>query len=500
MAEIDRQNALEPDETSFRFMLKIGGPMVVATISYTLMQFVDRLMVAHYSQEALAAVLPASMISFVPSSFLLGLMTTVNTFVSQSFGRRAYRDCAHYAWQALYLGLVYSCLTFAILWPLARRIFILMDQPADVVDLEVTYLRIMLLGQFVVVSIWATNQFFMGIHRARITMITALISQAVNVLANYVLIFGKWGFPEMGIAGAAWGTVIGAVVNAVTRVAWFLSPGIHKTFHSRRSFGFDMPKILDLVKIGSPSGFALMINTAFIGAILFSLIGRFGTAAQAATSAVYSCMTLSFMPVIGIGIALTATVGKSIGRDRKDIAAKQTSLCLRVSVAYMGLVGIGFYLFRHAIINAWGLTPEASTLGARIMICAAIFQVFDAAVITYNGALRGAGDTLWLGLITTVGAFLVLGFGGWLIVTLAPQWNAIGPWVAYTLHVILVGVVNRWRFKSNHWHSIDLFKRQARAVPVEESRSFRQTNKRPKYLRTFGSYKGDFSQKSRNRR
>jgi MATE family multidrug resistance protein len=309
----------------------------------------------------------------------------------------------------------------------------------------------------------------MGIHQAKITMITALISQVVNVVMNYLLIFGKWGFPEMGIAGAAWGTVIGAVVNALTRVFWFLGPSIHATFHSRTNIKPNLPKILDLIKIGAPSGFALMINTAFIGAILFALIGRFGTEAQAATSAVYSCMTLSFMPVIGIGIALTATVGKSIGRDRRDIAAKQTSLCLRLSMGYMGLVGIGFFVFRHAIISIWSLTPEASVLGAKILICAAIFQIFDAAVITYNGALRGAGDTLWQGLITTAGAFVVLGFGGWLIVTLAPQWNAIGPWVAYTLHVILVGLANRWRFKSNHWHDIDLFKRQARAVPVEES-------------------------------
>ncbi len=465
----DRQKKpLDQDETSLSFLIKIGGPMVIATVSYTLMQFVDRLMVAKYSQEALAAVLPASMISFVPSSFLLGVMTTVNTFVSQSFGRRAYQDCAHYTWQAMYLGIMYSCFTFAILWPLAPTVFQWMGQPTEIIPLEVTYLRIMLLGQFVVVSIWATNQFFMGIHQAKITMITALISQVVNVLANYALIFGKWGFPEMGIAGAAWGTVIGAVVNALTRVLWFLSPSFHKTFRSRTSFRFDWAKIRDLVKIGAPAGFALMVNAAFVGALLFALIGRFGTAAQAATSAVYSCMTLSFMPVVGIGIALTATVGKSIGRNRKDIATKQTSLCLRLSMGYMGLVGILFYLFRHSIISIWDLTPEASVLGAKILICAAIFQIFDAAVITYNGALRGAGDTLWLGLITTAGAVLVLGLGGWAIVTLAPQLNAIGPWLAYTLHVILVGLANRWRFKSNHWHDIDLFKRQAKAIPVED--------------------------------
>ena len=368
---------LEQDETSLGFMLKVGGPMVVATISYTLMQFVDRLMVSYYSQEALAAILPATMISFVPASFMLGVMTTVNTYVSQSFGRRAYRDCAHYSWQAVYLGLAYSCVTLLVLWPLARTVFTLMAYPVNIIPLEVTYLRITLLGQFVVVFIWATNQFFMGIHQAKITMITALISQVVNVAANYVLIFGKWGFPQMGIAGAAWGTVIGAVVNAVTRTGVFIGPRIHQRFHSRSSLGLEPAKIWDLLKIGTPAGFALMVNTAVIGAILFMLIGRFGTDALAATSAVYSCMTLSFMPVVGIGIALTATVGKSIGKDKKDNATRQTSLCLRLAVGYMGLVGLVFFLFRYPIIGLWQLDAGAAALGAKLLICAAVSLCSD---------------------------------------------------------------------------------------------------------------------------
>ena len=381
---------LPDDETSWRFMLKVASPMVVATISYTLMQFVDRLMVAHYSKEALAAVLPASMLGFLPSSFMLGVMTTVNTYVSQCFGRKVYRDCSHYCWQAVYLGLTYTCCTFVIFWPLAPRIFSLMAQPADIIPLEVTYLRIMLVGQFVVVFIWATNQFFMGVHRAEVTMITALISQFVNVAANYVLIFGKFGFPEMGIAGAAWGTVIGAAVNALTRTFWFLGPSTHKQFHSRSTLGFDLAKIWDLLKIGSPAGFSFCVNTAFVGALLFTLIGRFGADALAATSATYSCMTVSFMPVVGMGIALTAVVGKSIGRGDKAAATEQTRRTLLVAVLYMGAVGAGFYVFRHDIIRIWSLNGTASALGAKLLICAAVFQIFDAVLITYSGALRVA--------------------------------------------------------------------------------------------------------------
>jgi MATE family multidrug resistance protein len=280
----------------------------------------------------------------------------------------------------------------------------------------------------------------------------------VNVLANYVLIFGAWGFPEMGIAGAGWGTVIGAVVNALTRAGFFVGPSIHRQFHSRATWRLDVPKAMNLVRIGAPAGFAMCVNTAVVGAILFRLIGRFGAQALAATSAVYSCTALSFMPVIGLGIALTATVGKAIGRGNLDVAVAQTRLCLRLALAYMGIVGLFFFLFRHTLIGYWSLSPDAGVLGARLLICAAIFQVFDAAVLTYSGALRGAGDTLWLGLITCLGAACVLGGGGWLMVHLFPQWNAIGPWIAYTLHVVFAGLALRWRFRRNLWQEIDILR------------------------------------------
>jgi MATE family multidrug resistance protein len=231
----------------------------------------------------------------------------------------------------------------------------------------------------------------------------------------------------------------------------------------------DLHKIWDLLRIGTPAGLAFTVNTALLGTLLFRLIGRFGTEALAATSAVYSCTALSFMPVVGIGVALTAAVGKSIGRDRKDQATRQVSICLRLSLFYMGLVGLCFFMFRHQIMAAWHLGPVASAIGAHLLICAAIFQVFDAAVITYNGALRGAGDTMWLCMITTVGACTILGLGGWCLVTFYPQWGAIGPWIAYTLHVIFVGLANRLRFKSNHWRKIDLFKRIEFTAPIEES-------------------------------
>ncbi|MFC1676145.1 MATE family efflux transporter [Planctomycetota bacterium] len=455
------------DVTSLGYMLRLSAPMIVTNISFTIMQFVDRFMVSRLGTEALAAILPAGILSFVPASFAIGLMTSVNTFVSQSLGRGNKKDCSNYCWQVIYMGLAYFSVTFLILWPNAGFIFRMLGHERAIVAMEVVYLRIMLYAQFLAVFIWASSQFFMGIHRPIITMYAAIVSQAVNIGANYILIFGKFGFPAMGIAGAGWGTFIGIAMGASIRMFMFLNGEVNATYKCRQSLNIDFKKMADLVKVGFPAGFGFMVNVAVMGMILFGLVSRFGNESLAATSAVFSCINVSVMPVVGIGTALTAAVGKSIGMGRKDLAAKQASLCLKIALVYMGLIGICFFVFRNSIMGFWSGDAKVIEAGVNILICAAIFQVFDATAITYSGALRGAGDTVWLAIISSVSSVFILGVGGIILVTYFPQLGSLGPWVALTVNIVAIGLANRWRFKSNRWMEIDLFKRRGAPVPVE---------------------------------
>jgi len=318
------------------------------------------------------------------------------------------------------------------------------------------------------VFIWANSQFFMGVHRPIITMYAAIAGQTVNVIANYLLIFGKFGFPEMGIAGAGWGTFIGIAVNAGIVMAMFLSSDINSKFASRRTKNLDWSKIKDLVKIGFPAGFGFFMNMTFWGVILFGLVGRFGKESLAATSAVFSCMSVSFMPIVGLGTALTAAVGKSIGKGRKDIAVKQAGACLRVALVYMGMVGLCFFIFRNGLMEFWSPDDkEVVRIGANIFIFAAIFQVFDAVLLTYYDALRGAGDTLWLAMVEALTATIIMGLGGICMLKLYPELGALGPWTAATFKIIVAAALNRWRFKSNKWMEIDLFKHRPVGVQVK---------------------------------
>lgn len=455
------------DETSLKYMLKLAGPMVITTISFTIMQFVDRLMVSRLGTVALAAILPAGFVSFIPASFAVGVFGGVATFASQSLGRDEKKGCSSYCWQAIYMGLAYAVVVVAIMWPLAPGIFRMLGHEPEVVGMEVVYFRIILYANVLAVFIWSSSQFFMGIHRPIITMYAALCAQVVNVAANYILIFGKFGFPAMGIAGAGWGTFIGIVVGAGIRMAVFLNSDINSKFASRRTTKIDFAKMADLLKVGLPAGFELMLNVALWGAILFWLVGRFGKEAQAATSAALSCTHVSIMPIVGIKIALTAAVGKAIGSDRKDIAIKQTHVCLRVALVYMGLVGLCFFVFRDVLMALWSSDDKVIGIGVNILICAAIYQVFHAARTIYSGSLRGAGDTLWLAIASALGVVVVLGLGGLLIVEFFPGIGSLGPWIAATLSIVAVGLANYWRFKSNRWKQIDLFRRRTVGVAVE---------------------------------
>ncbi|MFA5251957.1 MAG: MATE family efflux transporter [Phycisphaerae bacterium] len=456
------------DETSLKYMLKLAAPMVVTNISFTVMQFVDRFMVSRLGTEALAAILPAGIISFVPASFIMGVMVSVNTFVSQSLGKGQKKDCANYCWQAIYMGLAYVAVTAAIMWPAAPWIFRTLGHEPGVVVLEVVYLRIMLYSQFLSIFTWASTQFLMGIHRPVITMYAALVGQVVNITANYVLIYGNFGFPAMGVAGAGWGTFIGVGVGAVMVMSMFLGSEINSNFASRKTTNINLAKMKDLIKVGFPAGAGFIVNMSSWGIILFGLVGRFGKESLAATSAVFSCMSVSFMPIVGLGTALTAAVGKVIGEGRKEIAIKQTGICLRIALIYMGLVGLCFLIFRNNLMAFWAPDDkEVVSIGINIFIFAAIFQVFDGMLLIYYNALCGAGDTLWLAIVEASGAVIIMGIGGFCMIKFFPELGALGPWGSATVKIIVVALANRWRFKSKKWMQIDLFKRYQGGVPVE---------------------------------
>ena len=443
---------------SLRRMTALAMPMIVTQLSLTIMQLVDRAMVSKLGTDALAAILPAGMVSFVPCSFALGAAVGINTYVSQSLGKRNYKDCASYCWQGIFMGLAYAAVVVAILWPMAPGIFKAMSHDPQVIGMEVSYLRVILYSQGFMMIIWAGTQFFMGIHRPKVNMYSAIAAHVVNIFCNWLLIFGNLGFPKLGIEGAAWGTFIGTGVGASIRMAVFLTGWINSQYGGREMMRVSFEKMRHLLRVGFPTGFGMLVNSSLVGIYLIWLVGLSGRAGQAATTVIWTCLQVSSMPIIGISTALTASVGKAIGKGKKDLVIEQTKFCSKIGVIYMSFMGLVFLIFRGPIMRLWSQDADVIYNGTNIFICAAIFQVFYAANIVYNGALRGAGDTKWLAIVGATSAVLVMVCGGWSLVQFAPGLGALGPWIAGTVHIMVTGVAYRWRFKSNKWRRIDIFK------------------------------------------
>jgi MATE family multidrug resistance protein len=465
-------------------------PTVLTMASFTVMQFADKLMVGQVGHVEVAAQGNGGIWAFTAIATIVGFLTVVNTFVSQNLGAGREGESARYAWAAIWLAVVSWLL---VLLPLAAAvpwIFSAMARvqeaadPQRLIELQSSYARILLAGGLVTLVGRAMHNFFFGLHRPRVITASAIVGNIANVLANFVLIFGEAGLPTLGLpgipgtpalglAGAAIGTLIGTAVEVTIPMAVFLGRRMHAELGSRTRWRPDPAAIRDLLRVGWPAALQYANEIICWAIFMTLLVGRFGEMHMTAGWITLQYIHLSFMPAVGFATATNAIVGRWIGAGRPDIAAARARLAVTIAVLYMSVCAVLFVAFRHGLVGIF-VGAEATdpaeraaiiAIGGRLLICAAVFQTLDAVGIVYSGALRGAGDTVWPGVLTAVLSWLVIVGGGLLLVTRAPHLESVGPWIAAAAYIALLGVAVAWRFESGRWRSIDLLGRREASPP-----------------------------------
>jgi len=471
----------EPLSRVVREVWAIAWPTVLTMASYTVMQFTDSLMLAQVGPIEVAAQGNGGVWSFAVIAFLFGVLTMVNTFVAQALGADRPRDVARFGWAGLWFALLAWLLFLLPYAAVLPSLFALMGHEPRLVELESSYARILLLGGVVTLAGKGISSFFFGIHRPGVVAVAAIAGNVVNVAVTYALVFGETGLPEfglpgmpgvpaLGIEGAAIGTIVGTAVELVLPVAMFLSGPMHRRYGTRTHWRPSLSALRDLVRVGWPNGLQFG-NELVCWAIFMSvLVGAFGSVHMVAGWAVLRYMHLSFMPTVGFAVATTALVGRCIGEGRPDAAARRAHVAVAMAMVYMTICALLMYLFRAPLVSLFArdavapeLAAEVVAIGSTLMICAAIFQTFDALGIVYAGALRGAGDTLVPGTITVVLAWAVIVGVGWWLVRAAPGLASVGPWIASAAYIILLGIFLALRFEGGRWRSIRLLGDAARA-------------------------------------
>ena len=442
-------------------VLWISLPIIVTMLSYTVMQFIDVVMVGRHSPAELAAVGPAGSCFFLIASFMMGTLSITNTFVGQSVGRGRKRDAPSYAWQAVYIAAFWGIMAW-LLRPLAPNLFAWAGHEPHVQPHEVAYFQYMLL-RIPPLGFWlGLSAFYQATRRPVVPMVVGLIGNGFNVAANYALIFGKWGFPEMGIVGAAVATVVATYLQAALMFGVFLSGRTHREYGSRSSIGFNATKCWRTIRFGLPAGLGWCLQNATWTLFLLKVIGALGTAALEANNATMQIIHLSFMPVVGLNIGVQAIVGQHIGKGDHAGAKRRTYRALALGFAFMICMGVIFLLFRRDLIRLFCTgegREDVIAMGSTMLVFAAIFQVFDSAAIVCYGALKGAGDTLFP-MCASVAC-------GWLVflplaLLLSDRFGmgVRGAWLGVTVYVALLAVINFSRFASGAWRKIDIFKGQ----------------------------------------
>jgi multidrug resistance protein, MATE family len=453
-------------------------PAVLTMLNATLLRFVDGMMVSKVSPDAVAAQYAAGLSSFVVDSFFFGMLGILNTFISQSLGRGKHKRCGRYAWAGIRMAGAFALLTIPMFFAAPYIMGLLKHEPATL-QLETMYFRFMLMGIFLVSPVRVIEQFFYGIHKPMIVFLTALIGNAFNVGANYVLIYGKFGFPAMGLKGAAIGSLLSWGLMLAIQTFIFLRPKYHATYGTRYWKHKGKHLYGQIFRFGWPTG-VQFFNSMFCWTYFTCyLIGQLGPLYFKANAIIMRFGEVTIMPIIGIGAATTAIVGRYIGAGRPDIARKRTHTAMIIALVYLVAAAALLIVFRYPMLRLFMLSEanatatnypldQLMTTAIQLMFLLFAFQLFDTICIIYCHALRGAGDTHFAMVAEGSLTWIFEIAGGYLMVRYFPHWGPVGPYGATAMYLLVLAVLAGWRFEKQRWKHIDMFGRRNPTIVAEE--------------------------------
>lgn len=442
----------------YREVLAVSLPLIVSMASNTLMQFTDRMFLAGYSVDAIAAAMPAGMAVFLAIAFFMGTGGYANVFVAQYVGAGRPQRVGAALWQGIWFSLLAAVLLALLALP-AEFLFSLAGHPEAVRKLEVTYFQILALGAGFSVLGSVMSCFYTGRGQTRVVMLANMAGAALNVPLDYALINGVWGLPELGIAGAGIATVVSAAFICLIIALLIFRRVNEADFCVRSAWRPERELFGRLMRYGLPGGVQFCMDMLAITFFIF-MVGRLGRAELAATNIVFNISTLAFMPMIGVHVAVSTLVGQAIGRGRPDDGARATTSAVHISLLYMSLFGLVFMFMPEPLLGLFRPADASNAefaaiveAGIVLLRFVTLYNCFDAIGIIYSGAIRGAGDTLFVMKTIAVAALLTV-FVPVTILSTLYQGSLYQLWTCATLYISALGLIFALRYRQGAWRSM----------------------------------------------
>jgi MATE family multidrug resistance protein len=327
------------------------------------------------------------------------------------------------------------------------------------VELERSYYMILMLGTPVFLAKICIASYFAGIGRTYIVMICDVCGLVLNVPLCYAMVFGKFGFPEMGIVGAGFSTIIAEIFSFSLFIIFYLQKEHREKFKILQSFHLDMGILRRFLRLGFPSGLELFLNVAAFNLFLL-MFQAYGVVEGASAAIVFNWDILSFVPMIGLNIGVISLIGRFVGAQDMERANEVIAAGFLMGIAYSAVLAILYITFRFQLVEIFappdGDFSEIRSLAAFMMVGLSSYAMADAICLVSGGVLRGAGDTRWL-MIVSVSlhwAMLVAQYFIILVFKLDPRIS----WLAFVVLMLCIAVVYMWRLVSGKWRDPERLK------------------------------------------
>ena len=450
-------------EGGYREVLVVAIPLILSTATWSVQHFVDRMFLTWYSPEAIAAAMPAGMLNFSMVSIFMGTAGYVTTFVAQYYGAERYDRIGPALWQGVYVSLL-GGLAIVCAIPFAEPVFRLVGHSPLVQQNEVDYFQVLCLGAGAYSASYALSGFFSGRGKTWPVLWVNVATTVVNLVLDYALIFGRWGFPELGIRGAGIATVVAGVFSLLMFLALLCSRSNNNTFHTIKGWRLEKDLFVRLLRYGFPSGVQFFLEMAGFTAFVL-LVGRLGIASLAATNIAFNINTLAFMPMIGCGIAVSVLVGQYLGGDNPDRAQSAVYSGFHLTLAYMLSIAAAYVLVPDVFVAPFALRADpagfSEIYGYSIILLrfVAVYSVFDTMNIVFCSAIKGAGDTRYVMLITVILSVFVFILPVYLAVVVF-ELGLMVAWIFATAYIILLGFIFYLRFLGGKWKTMRVIERR----------------------------------------
>lgn len=449
-------------EITLGHMFAIAAPMVISQASETLMLFFNRWVVSFLGADHIPASMSGGLTSFVFTSFFTGITGYVNALVAQYHGAQREERCVQVASQGFWLTLGFYPLLLLLI-PAGHRLFIWAGHSPRQLSLEFSYYRILMLGSFIFMIQSVLVGYFVGLGKTRVVMTANLLGILVNLPLNWCLVFGKMGFPRLGIQGAALGTLGGSLfIVSILLVAYLRSSGYRQRTRKTSTWVPRGDLLRKLLRYGLPAGAETFINV-FAFNVFVMLMQSYSEQVATAVTITFNYDLVSFIPMLGVGAATTALVGHRMGAGDPAGARKVAFLGLRLGWGYAALMGIVFVAGAPVLVQffAGGFTTQDQSIlpiAQTLLRMAALYTLADAANVVFSGALRGAGDTRWVMVVSGI-LHWVMASGAYLfikILVLPP----VLVWLFFIVFVFSLGLSMFLRHRRGKWMSIRMVESQ----------------------------------------